>query len=361
MSVFKRNDVGNYYLQFNHNGKTYCRSSKTTNKRTAQRMEREWREEIHRIDELGERPRITLGKAFEIYASEKQNTSGSQYTKTNIKTVSERMNTNVYIDDIKDWDLTKFKSKREKEGIAAQTIKHNFQVIRSAVTWAKNNGYVTRQLTYPKIELPKHRLRYLSIDEENRLLNDLDPKRKRLYRPDYEFRPEAENRSYHDNYDLVVMLLDTGARYGEIANIKWEAIDIENSAINLWRPKVRNESIVYMTTRVKGIFQKRFKNRMSDEFVFTNKNGQARGYQAKGIRAAFKRAKIDNFKIHDLRHTCASRLVQAGLSLYEVANILGHTDISTTQIYAHLERKDISAKARDVLNNFQSTKKEDAA
>ena len=49
--------------------------------------------------------------------------------------------------------------------------------------------------------------------------------------------------------------------------------------------------------------------------------------------------------------------MQAGLSLYEVANILGHTDISTTQIYAHLERKDVSAKARDVLENLQISQK----
>ena len=60
MSVFKRNGVGKYYIQFNYNGKTYCRSSKTTNKRTAERIEREWKDEIHLIEELGERPRIKL-------------------------------------------------------------------------------------------------------------------------------------------------------------------------------------------------------------------------------------------------------------------------------------------------------------
>ena len=60
MSVFKRSGVCKYYIQFNYNGKTYCRSSKTTNKRTAERIEREWKNEIHLIEELGERPRIKL-------------------------------------------------------------------------------------------------------------------------------------------------------------------------------------------------------------------------------------------------------------------------------------------------------------
>jgi len=353
MSVFKRNGVGNYYIQFNFNGKTYCKSSKTTNKRTAERMEREWRDELHRIDELGERPRIKLKDAFEHYINEKSGTGSSGYAKTNVKAVNERMNTDVYVDEIRDWDLTKFKSLREKEGAAPQTIKHHFQAIRSAIAWSKNNGYQVKDITFPKVKLPKHRLRYLSAEEEKRLLTELDPFRKRPYRPDYDFRPPEENRRYHDNYDLVVLLLDTGARYSEIANIKWSAINIEKGSINLWRPKVRNESIVYMTKRVKDILQRRYDTRLSDEYVFTNSSGQPRGYQAKGIRAAIKRAGIEDFKIHDLRHTCASRLVQSGLSLYEVANILGHTDISTTQIYAHLERKDISAKARDILENLQ--------
>ncbi len=64
------------------------------------------------------------------------------------------------------------------------------------------------------------------------------------------------------------------------------------------------------------------------------------------------RAKIDQFTIHDFRHTCASRLVQNGLSLYEVANILGHTDVQTTQRYAHLESKDVSRRARDIMESL---------
>lgn len=358
MSVFKRNGTGNYYIQFNHNGKTYCKSSKTTNKRTAERMERDWREEIHRIEELGERPRITLIDALKGYVKSKENTGSSQYARQNLNAIQTKIDTSIHIDDLKDWNLSKFKTLRESEGMAPQTIKHNLQAIRSAITWAKDHGFQVKTLTFPKIKLNKHRLRYLSLDEEKRLLADLDPKRKRPYRPDFEYRPESENRMYQDNYDLVVLLLDTGARYGEIANINWSAIDLDKGTINLWRPKVRNESIIYMTTRVKNILTRRYESRVSDEYLFTNQDGQPRGYQSKGIRAAFKRANIEDFKIHDLRHTCASRLVQSGLSLYEVANILGHTDISTTQVYAHLERKDVSVKARDILENLHRIEQE---
>lgn len=153
-------------------------------------------------------------------------------------------------------------------------------------------------------------------------------------------------------YDLVVMLLDTAARYGEIANIKWDSINLEDKTIRLWRPKVSNESIVYMTSRVYEILFKRFEKKKS-EYVFCNEKGTGpRGYAAKGILTAFKRAGLTDVRIHDLRHTCASRLVQNGMSLYEVSQILGHVDVQTTQIYAHLENKDISKKARDIMESL---------
>jgi len=133
MSVFKRGSVGKYYIQFNYNGKTYCRSSKTTNKRTAERMEREWRDEIHLIEELGERPRIKLRDVFTQYLDQKLGTKSHQYAKTNVNTVNERFNVDMYIDEICNWHLSKFKSLREKEGAAAQTIKHNFSEIKGQV------------------------------------------------------------------------------------------------------------------------------------------------------------------------------------------------------------------------------------
>lgn len=109
-----------------------------------------------------------------------------------------------------------------------------------------------------------------------------------------------------------------------------------------------------MTQRVFQILQRRFASKASD-YVFANKKGEARGYSAQGIRRAIKRAGLDNFTIHDLRHTCASRLIQNGMSLYEVSQMLGHVDIQTTQRYAHLERSDVSQRARDIMEALNSS------
>lgn len=355
MSVYKRGGKGNYYIQFNYRGKTYIRSSRTSNKRTAERMERDWRDQVHAMMEMGERSRLTLKEALNGYVKDRANTSSAKHALQSARLLNAKFPTYLHIDEIQSWHLTKFKSLREQEGCAPQTIKHNFQVIRSSIQWARDNGYMTRKLEYPKLKIDNKRLRFLSLEEEKKLLKELDPKLELRYRPTYENRSAKENKARQDNYDLTILLLDTGARYGEIASLLWDKVNVEDRSINLWRPKVKNESIIYMTTRVFEIMERRY-DEATTEYVFTNeKENGPRNHATNGIRKAMKRAGIEGVRIHDFRHTCASRLIQNGMSLYEVANILGHTDVQTTQRYAHLESKDVSQKARDIMEGLNNT------
>ncbi len=352
MSVFKRNGKGNYYIQFNYRGKTYVKSSRTTNKRSAERMEREWRNQIHAVSELGERERITLKDALIGFEESRVDTGSERYARHGAKLLNEKFPTHLFLDEIQSWHLNKFKSQREKEGCAAQTIKHNFQVIRSSYQWAKDNGFMVKDIEYPKLKIDNKRLRFLSLEEEKRLLAELEPGINFPNRPKYEDRPPKENQMRQDNYDLVILLLDTGARYGEIASLTWDRVNLEESTINLWRPKVKNESIIYMTSRVKTVLQRRSEGK-SSRFVFTNEKGDGpRNHTTNAIKKALRRANVEEFKIHDFRHTCASRLIQNGMSLYEVANVLGHTDVKTTQRYAHLESRDVSLRARDIMEGL---------
>jgi len=74
-----------------------------------------------------------------------------------------------------------------------------------------------------------------------------------------------------------------------------------------------------MTSRVHEVLQRRSKEKLT-EYVFTNEKGEGpRNHATNEIKKAMKRANIKEFTIHDFRHTCASRLIQNGLRLYEVA------------------------------------------
>jgi integrase len=230
-------------------------------------------------------------------------------------------------------------------------MKHTFNLIRGAWKYAKRMGYQVSDFEFPVVTLPKPRLRYLSVDEERRLLKELDPRREGFAITPYEDRSPEIKRFQQDAFDLVVLLLDTGARYGEIAGLEWRQINMDDRTLHLWRPKVQNESVLYLTDRVHRILARRYQEKKA-RFVFTNKKGEKRGATTASIRSAFHRAELTDCTIHTLRHTLATRLIQNGMSIYEVKEILGHADIKTTMRYAHLEQRDVSSRARDVINSL---------
>jgi integrase len=71
-------------------------------------------------------------------------------------------------------------------------------------------------------------------------------------------------------------------------------------------------------------------------WVFSHKGGERVQYMQNGFKAACVRAGIKDFRVHDLRHTCASWMVQQGVPLLEVRDVLGHSSIEMTERYSHL-------------------------
>ena len=126
---------------------------------------------------------------------------------------------------------------------------------------------------------------------------------------------------------------------------------LDDRSIQLWRSKVKNESILYMTDRVHAVLTRRFSEK-SSKFIFSNRSGGAKQYNSKTLKKAFERAGIDGATAHTLRHTHASRLIQNGLNLYEIKEVLGHSDIKTTMRYAHLEQAAVSLKVKEVMNKL---------
>lgn len=106
-----------------------------------------------------------------------------------------------------------------------------------------------------------------------------------------------------DAYDLVVLLLDTGARYSEIANIEWRRIDLTEQTINLWRSKVENETVLYMSDRVFDVLSRRSATKDS-QYVFSNRNGNARGYCIPPIREGDCSGGSENCRVHTPPYPC---------------------------------------------------------
>jgi integrase len=355
MSIVKRGNSKFWYIQFQMNGRTFIKSSRSTSKRVAEQMEADWRSLLHAQQFMGHRPRISLKDAFTQFCDSRRGTPYHAGWLSIAKVVGASLRGTMMLDELTSHELERFKRARMVQGVSPQTVKHNLNLVRGAWKLARKLGYLTSDLAFPEIKMGRTSVRYLSDVEESRFLECLHPRRVGKGLPPWEERDEETRRNMQDAYDLVVLLLDTGARYSEIANIEWQRVDLEQRLIRLWRPKVNNESIIYMTDRAFEVLSRRHAVK-AGKHVFSNRKGEARGYASQSIRKALRAAGLADCKIHTLRHTHASRLVQNGLSIYEVREVLGHTDIKTTMRYAHLESRQVTSKARDVINRLNSAR-----
>jgi integrase len=149
---------------------------------------------------------------------------------------------------------------------------------------------------------------------------------------------------------IVPYLIYTGARKREVLDAKWQDIDWQEKS---WRipltksGKVRHvplsEGAIDTLLKLKNINAQNsgnLKQATTDAWIFANpKTGKPYVSIFYSWDTARKLANLPYFRIHDLRHSFASFLVNAGRSLYEVQELLGHADIRTTSRYAHLNRE----------------------
>ena len=376
MAVFKPKNSKNYHFRYMLNGKIHTGSTKTSNRQTAERFEAQHKVERYKVLELGERERITIKDAFNNLLDTKKKLTSfhlsltkankllgvvfDKITKTEIK--CHGFNPNSYLDTLGEKDIQRLIVAREKEGLNTSTLIHELSFINQAINLAARMQYKVPSISISdlkkdnSIRPSRGKLRYLSLDEEARLLEELNPfKNLRGISPVTDTGCE-KFRARQDTYDLVILLLDTGARYSEIAEIKWSSINMLDRTIEIYRSKVKNQSILMMTDRVYSTLFRRFNDPNRGIHVFTDSSRvDVRRYTPTAFASACRRAGIEDCTYHTLRHTFASRMVQAGLPLTDVQQILGHATIHMTLKYSHLAPQESTKKAAALLNQINRT------
>jgi integrase len=165
------------------------------------------------------------------------------------------------------------------------------------------------------------RRRYLSADELTRLIRGLDEHRDR------------------QSADIIRLLLLTGARRGEVLQARWEDFDLVSG---VWSKsaattKQKTEHRVPLSDAARQLLlDLRYRVAVDAEWVFPARDGLPRRDVKDAWANLCRAADITDARVHDLRHTYASVLASAGLSLPIIGQLLGHTTPTTTARYAHL-------------------------
>jgi integrase/recombinase XerD len=167
-----------------------------------------------------------------------------------------------------------------------------------------------------------------------------------------EFELILKNTPYNFLKEMFTVAYQTGMRLSELCNMKWSWIDIDNKIITLtngvaFKTKSKKARKIPMSAKVYSIIKNRFDTRvdLNDDFVFYRYKGMRfkEDYITHQFKKAVRNANLkDSIHFHTLRHSFASNLVQKGVSLYVVKELLGHSDLSTTQIYSHLQSENLA-------------------
>lgn len=156
-----------------------------------------------------------------------------------------------------------------------------------------------------------HKIRFLTKEEEIQLYKEL---------PDYLI-------------PIVTTALQTGMRRGEILSLEWSQVDFELGYIEVLKTKSGKARSIPISDKLRKTLMKLDR---TSKYVFVNpKTGLPYVDIKKGYNKAVKDAGIKNLTFHDLRHTVATRMVEKGIDLLVVKDILGHSNIETTMRYAH--------------------------
>lgn len=146
--------------------------------------------------------------------------------------------------------------------------------------------------------------------------------------------------SNHLTAYVFKFLLLTGARKGEALGAAWDQFDLEKGVWKKPSHLTKQKKKEYLPLSEKAIEVLEIVKKLTPNNSFYVFPGKVIGKPLQEIKTFWKRvlkeAKLENVRIHDLRHTHASHLVSSGLSLSIVGKLLGHTQASTTQRYAHL-------------------------
>ena len=252
----------------------------------------------------------------------------------------------LYLADLTSPQIAEAKSRlANQEGPGGKPVSPATQV-RYLATLSHVLAYAVKELGWisvnpvknvPRPREPRGRLRFLSEDERDRLLD------------------ACEASSDRRLYALVILALGTGARQGELLRLRWRDVDFINSRAVIEKSKNDERRTLSLSAKPLAALRDLFRVRqIASDLVFVGRRGVA-AFPQEAWDAAVAAAKLEErFRFHDLRHTFASYLAMSGATLAELSEALGHKTLAMVKRYAHLSQSHTSGVVRRMAEKFLS-------
>ena len=331
MYLIKNKKSPYYQLVYFPNGKRTTVSTRTANKQKAEKFVASFNPEL-KIEEPPKTTSIKLNAFITEYKTYVKNTYSEKYLKKAVRpsfAALQKHTSDMPLQSISTRIIDQFISS------ASARSKHSaslyYRTLKAAFNKALVWNYI-KENPFNKIKTPKVPKSFPVFISESELIEILNNTEMQLMK------------------DIFTTAFYTGMRLGELLNMRWNWIDFSQNIItiknsNEFNSKNKRERIIPIHQKVQAILQTRFQlGRLPDNLIFYRYNGIKlnEDFVSKQFKKAVRAANLnDKIHFHSLRHSFASALVQRGISLYAVKELLGHGNIKTTQIYSHLQNENL--------------------
>lgn len=339
MGLFKRNKV--WWMGFAYHGKWVRKSTEATDRRLAEAILGKVRTSILEgkyFEKLQEQER-TVKEMLDRYFDEHGHTLRTAHAlQLTAKRVCAVLGADRVLAEITSDEIARYKTTRAADGVGPSSINRELALLSAAFNRARRHWKWCRENPVSDAGLCPGEVvrdRWLTPEEEARLLPACPPWVQ----------------------EVVGFFLHTGLRFGELAALTWADIDLQRKLLIVQQSKNKTKRTVPLNHAAMAILRSRIRSTKTNVVFYTKRHAPLRESPVWHVfKAASTRAKVENIRLHDLRHTFATRLVQSGQDLYGVQRLLGHKTAAMTQRYAHHSSESLRAvvEALDSTNLAQS-------
>ena len=325
MSIYKRGET--WWIQFTApSGERIQRSARTTDKQQAQELHDTLKAESWRVKELGAKPRYTWQQAVVRWLTEKSDKRSLETDKFHLRWLNDHLS-DKYLDEITKLMLDSIGAVKKSEGVTNSTVNRILLLVRAILNRAQNEWqWIDKVPNFTRLVEPQIRIRFLTQDEFSRLLNELPAHLKAM----------------------VVFSLATGLRESNVTRLEWSQVDMQRQILSVHADDAKGKKTFSIPLNTDAMAILNEQHGKHEQFVFTYKSKPIKKAGARAWKAALKRAGIDDFTYHDLRHTFASWHVQNGTPLNVLKELGAWADYDTVLKYAHLSTEHLKSHSDNV-------------
>ena len=319
MGLVKRGTT--WWMSFMYQGQQVRRSTETTDKRLAEAILGQVKVQIieGRFFEKPEAQQRTLTELLDRYLSEHAARRANHRRElTSVKNLKAFFGTPT-LEQVTPKRIVAYKNQRYADGVKPATINRELATLKKAFNLARREWEWCDDNPVCRVSMEQEnntRDRWLTVDEEARIVS----------------AAPAWLR------ELMVFAIHTGMRQGEILGLTWAGVDLFRRTVTVFQSKNGERRTIPLNQTALDLLKHKYGGRSVDTELAFPSEAQTRlnaSNISRSLNLALAKAKMTDFHFHDLRHTCATRMVQAGVDLYKVQRLLGHKSPIMTQRYAH--------------------------